>query len=216
MSKMTSGSQMKAYCAKLGLYLYLKKTMYSPHQAAFDEMQGGELNFQVGHEDNIISILDAIINFDVPNEEVHEDAVPTLVDGEVTLVVQEIDVKAALLELKKWCLAYANPVEVAPEPAITETLLLPAGNSRHTVTIEITTNPSKTISIPILHRYGNDLDNLTEWHECGTISNVRFKQDIYSAVITSSKHIVRELKLVSPEVVGMSIYVPIVIDGEVV
>lgn len=119
MGKMVSGSQMKSFCVKLGLYNWFKNQSSSgPHQAAFDEMQAGELNFIIDHPQNVIMLLDAIINFTDENE-TYFDNVPTFnADlGIVELVYTEVNVKTALGELKVACINHSNPEEDTPEPA---------------------------------------------------------------------------------------------------
>jgi hypothetical protein len=120
MGKMVSGSQMKSFCVTLGLYNWFKsQTGSGPHQAAFDEMQSGELNFIIDHPQNVIGLLDAIIN-GTPDNEVFWDNLPTY-NAELNileLVNTEINVKTALLDLKVACLNHSNPEEEPqPEPA---------------------------------------------------------------------------------------------------
>jgi hypothetical protein len=86
-----------------------------------------------------------------------------------------------------------------------EVIGLVQNNSQHLITVNITTQPRKPTSLKIQHRFGSSAADLTEWHDCGTIQNAFYTQRSYYTMIPASPSAYRELRLVSPLTLGVSI-----------
>jgi metal-sulfur cluster biosynthetic enzyme len=86
-----------------------------------------------------------------------------------------------------------------------EVILLAQNNAQHVVTVNITTQPRKATNLKIQHRFGSSVNDLTEWHDCGTVQNTFYTQRTYQTMIPASPTAYRELRLVSPLTLGVSI-----------
>jgi hypothetical protein len=86
-----------------------------------------------------------------------------------------------------------------------EVIGLVQNNSQHLITVNITTQPRKPTSLKIQHRFGSSAADVTEWHDCGTIQNAFYTQRSYYTMIPASPSAYRELRLVSPLTLGVSI-----------
>lgn len=94
-------------------------------------------------------------------------------------------------------------------PPTTEELSIDKSSQAKTLILAFTTSPSKAIKVQVMQRFGNDAENLTEWHEVSSFVNVRYAQGRedgkpYTCSVPECTAVVRELKLVSPEQIGMS------------
>jgi hypothetical protein len=76
---------------------------------------------------------------------------------------------------------------------------------QHKVTIRVSTKPRNPTNIFVEHRYGPDDADMTEWHRVGTITNVEYTQRTSEVSIPASPTAYRELRLVSPLTLGVSI-----------
>lgn len=86
-----------------------------------------------------------------------------------------------------------------------ETITLPANTGQHKVSLTITTAPRKVTKLTIQQRFGDTPDDLTEWHDVASVS-VLYKQSTYSSgMIPASNSLIRELRLISPLSLGVSI-----------
>lgn len=85
-----------------------------------------------------------------------------------------------------------------------EILALLTDNSQHVAELQITTSPSESINVIIEQRYGADLAGVTGWVKCGAFTGVKFPQRKYEATIPEAPAAYRELRCVSPVVIGMS------------
>lgn len=120
----------------------------------------------------------------------------TIADLELLTSLTNVDVKAEILNITK----------EAEAPTFTaEELNLPDSTSTQTLTLSITQSPVGTANVQIMQRYGSSKDDLTEWHAVNNFSNVKYKQDTFKAYIPETSHTVRELKVVSNQVIGMSV-----------
>ena len=86
-----------------------------------------------------------------------------------------------------------------------ETIELAQNNSQHVITVNVTTQPRKPTGLKIQQSFGADINNMTEWHDCGEVRNVYYTQRTYQTMIPASPAAYRELRLVSPLTLGVSI-----------
>ena len=86
-----------------------------------------------------------------------------------------------------------------------ETIELAQNNSQHVITVNVTTQPRKPTGLKIQQSFGADINNMTEWHDCGEVRNVYYTQRTYQTMIPASPTAYRELRLVSPLTLGVSI-----------
>lgn len=130
-------------------------------------------------------------------------AAQILVDAGVMTEAQKLELLSKALTVTK---PYENTTQEELDEAkdVGETLLLPANNAQHKPVINITTQPSKPITIAIEQRFGSSVDDLTDWHECGAFRGVFYPQQSYTAQVAASPASVRELRAVSKLTVGMS------------
>ena len=86
-----------------------------------------------------------------------------------------------------------------------ETIALTQKNSQHVITVNIDNQPLKPTGLKIQQRFGADDNDVTEWHDCGEVRNVYYTQRTYQTMIPASPTAYRELRLVSPLSLGVSI-----------
>jgi len=86
-----------------------------------------------------------------------------------------------------------------------ETIELAQNNLQHVITVNVTTQPRKPTGLKIQQSFGADINNMTEWHDCGEVRNVYYAQRTYQTMIPASPTAYRELRLVSPLTLGVSI-----------
>jgi hypothetical protein len=86
-----------------------------------------------------------------------------------------------------------------------ETIVLPQNNSQHVLIVATSVQPRKPTDLIVQHRFGADSLSLTEWHDCGTVRNVYYTQLTYKTMIPASPTAYRELRLVSPLSLGVSV-----------
>jgi hypothetical protein len=136
-------------------------------------------------------------------------------DKQQLLLTYLVYIRAVTPEFKNAIILYANPVTYPHATATQtdfdeandagETLGLNQNNSQHVITVSITTQPRKPTSLKIQHRFGSSAADVTEWHDCGTIQNAFYTQRSYQTMIPASPSVYRELRLVSPLTLGVSI-----------
>jgi hypothetical protein len=86
-----------------------------------------------------------------------------------------------------------------------EPINLKQSNSQHVITVSITKQPLKPTGLKIQQRFGADINDMTEWHDCGEVRNVYYTQRTYQTMVPASPTAYRELRLVSPLTLGVSI-----------
>lgn len=86
-----------------------------------------------------------------------------------------------------------------------EEFALPDSTEQKVYTLSFTTNPVGTAQVQIMQRYGQDVNDLTEWHPVANFHNVKYKQDTHKVQIGACNHAVRQLKVVSNQAIGMSV-----------
>jgi len=132
-----------------------------------------------------------------------------------SLIVGEPTIGARLAAIKPIVMARANvvskPYEFTTQQDFDEakdagkTITLPANTGQHKVSLTITTAPRKVTKLTIQQRFGDTPDDLTEWHDVASVS-VLYKQSTYSSgMIPASNSLIRELRLISPLSLGVSI-----------
>lgn len=197
-----SGSKVRSKCVTLGLYKFFAEGTTGALKAAYDEMQGGELNFSLIDSESIVPLFTAIINA-TPDDATHSDEIPVLESGTLVMRLDEINTKQALIALKEECIAACKEPDV---PTVeTEILNLSENNNRHMVTIGLTNKPENIAKVVIEQRFGNSVDDLTEWHEAASFVNVRYPQLTYSCTVPAAPAPVRELRIVTQEQLGLSV-----------
>jgi len=132
-----------------------------------------------------------------------------------SLITGEPTIGARLAAIKPIVMARANvvskPFEFTTQQDfdeakdVGETITLPANTGQHKVSLTITTAPRKVTKLTIQQRFGDTPDDLTEWHDVASVS-VLYKQSTYSSgMIPASNSLIRELRLISPLTLGVSI-----------
>jgi len=132
-----------------------------------------------------------------------------------SLIAGEPTIGARLASIKPIVMARANvvskPFEFTTQQDfdeakdVGETITLPANTGQHKVSLTITTAPRKVTKLTIQQRFGDTPDDLTEWHDVASVS-VLYKQSTYSSgMIPASNSLIRELRLISPLTLGVSI-----------
>ena len=101
--------------------------------------------------------------------------------------------------------ANATQAEFDEAKDVGETIGLNKINSQHVITVSIDTQPLKPTGLKIQQRFGADDNGMTEWHDCGEVRNVYYTQRTYQTMIPASPAAYRELRLVSPLTLGVSI-----------
>ena len=132
-------------------------------------------------------------------------AAQIMVDAAIMTVAQ----KNALLALaltSTYPHATATQEDFDEAKDVGETITLQANTGQHKVSnIAITTAPRKLTKLTIQHRFGSTAEDLTEWHDVASVS-VLYKQSTYSSgMIPASGSLIRELRLISPLTLGVSI-----------
>jgi hypothetical protein len=131
-------------------------------------------------------------------------AANTMVDAELMKEAQKASLLALALK-STYPHATATQADFDEANDAGETLGLNQNNSQHLITVNITTQPRKPTSLKIQHRFGSSAADVTEWHDCGTIQNAFYTQRSYYTMIPASPSAYRELRLVSPLTLGVSI-----------
>ena len=130
-----------------------------------------------------------------------------------SLIANEPTIGATLAAVKPVVMARANvvskPYEFTTQEEFDEAsdageiIALPANTGQHKVTLAITTQPSKLTKLTIQQRFGDTVEDLTEWHDVASVS-VLYKQSTYSSgIIPASGSLIRELRLISPLTLGV-------------
>ena len=86
-----------------------------------------------------------------------------------------------------------------------EEIALPDNKTRHILTLSISNTLSSITRVQVMQRFGSDMDNLTEWHECAAFVGVKYSQSAYQCSVTKAQGVIRELKVVTYENLGMSV-----------
>lgn len=88
---------------------------------------------------------------------------------------------------------------------VKEVYILPNSTEQKVYILTIAKDAPKKISIKIMQRFGDNVNDLTPWHEAVSFVNVLYKQKEYKAQIGSCTAAYRELKVVSEYALDMSI-----------
>jgi hypothetical protein len=131
-------------------------------------------------------------------------AAQTMVDATIMTEAQK-DTLLALALKSTYPYAEATQADFDEAKDAGEVIGLVQNNSQHLITVNITTQPRKPTSLKIQHRFGSSAADVTEWHDCGTIQNAFYTQRSYYTMIPASPSAYRELRLVSPLTLGVSI-----------
>jgi len=86
-----------------------------------------------------------------------------------------------------------------------EEVVLPSSTLEAVYTLSIGVSAPKKIAVKIMQRFGDTLDDMTEWHEVSSFKNVYYKQNKYKAQVGSCDCTYRELKVVSDYQLNMSV-----------
>ena len=86
-----------------------------------------------------------------------------------------------------------------------EEIALPDNKTRHILTLSISNTLSSITRVQVMQRFGSDMDSLTEWHECASFVGVKYSQSVYRCSVPESQGVVRQLKVVTYENLGMSV-----------
>jgi hypothetical protein len=86
-----------------------------------------------------------------------------------------------------------------------EEIALPENKNRHILTLSISNTLSSITRVQVMQRFGSDMDSLTEWHECASFVGVKYSQSVYRCSVPESQWVVRQLKVVTYENLGMSV-----------
>ena len=86
-----------------------------------------------------------------------------------------------------------------------EEIALPENKNRHILTLSISNTLSSITRVQVTQRFGSDMDSLTEWHECASFVGVKYSQSVYRCSVPESQGVVRQLKVVTYENLGMSV-----------
>jgi hypothetical protein len=91
-----------------------------------------------------------------------------------------------------------------------EVIALPSVLGQHSIRFNTTVQPRKEATLIIEHRFGTDATNLTGWHKLGSVINIYYPTALKGAPYESgqmpaTKAAYRELRLVSPLTLGVSI-----------
>jgi len=86
-----------------------------------------------------------------------------------------------------------------------EELALPENKNRHILTLSISNTLSHVTRVQVLQRFGPDMDNFTEWHESAAFVGVKYSQAVYRCSVPESQGVIRQLKVVTYENLGMSV-----------
>lgn len=204
--KLIHRDSMNSYLAQLSIYRafqILADTDGDPWQdAAAAFMDSQEFNFMTG-DGTTTGDLQIVMLDD-------------MIAGNVTVDVggNTVDVSAALAQLKPIVLARANLVTY-PFADVTlediayyreEVIELGKQLSESMFTLTIA-NDARTPQndVVIQQRYGNDENNLTPWRTLANFPTVEFALDTYQALIPPTPRTHREIRIVSPVTLGMSI-----------
>jgi hypothetical protein len=96
--------------------------------------------------------------------------------------------------------------DIIDDRDVGNTVYFAANSAQHQPVITIDKQPIKPVNIALEHRFGPDVDNLTQWHNCGTILNVFYTADTeqtYTATVPAVPATVREVRAKSPVSLGM-------------
>jgi hypothetical protein len=126
-----------------------------------------------------------------------------------------VSIGAVTQEFKESIILHANPV-IYPYAIATqedfdeahdagELITLNQNNTQHVINLTINKQPRKPTNLVIQHRFGLSVADLTEWHDCGTVQNTYYTQRSYQTMIPASPSVYREMRLVSPLTLGVSI-----------
>ena len=132
-------------------------------------------------------------------------AAQIMVDAAIMTVAQKDSLLALALK-STYPHATATQEDFDEAKDVGETITLQANTGQHKVSnITITTAPRKLTKLTIQHRFGDTAEDLTEWHDVASVS-VLYKQSTYSSgMIPASGSLIRELRLISPLSLGVSI-----------
>ena len=133
-------------------------------------------------------------------------AAQIMVDAAIMTAIQK-DALLALALKSTYPHATATQEDFDEAKDAGETITLQANTGQHKVSnIAIATAPRKLTKLTIQHRFGDTAEDLTEWHDVASVS-VLYKQSTYSSgMIPASGSLIRELRLISPLSLGVSIY----------
>jgi hypothetical protein len=143
-------------------------------------------------------------------------------DKHQLLLTYLVSINAVTQEFKDALIVYANPVtyphanatqedfDEAHDPG--EVIALPSVIGQHSIRINTTVQPRKATTLTVQHRFGTDADTLTDWHTVGSVLNVFYPTTLTGAPYSSGQipataAAYRELRLVSPLTLGVSLYV---------
>lgn len=112
------------------------------------------------------------------------------------------------------CINYANYVEQPHENltqaefdyAQPEIVALSQNNAKHYLNLNIANDALSPVTIEVQQRFGPDDSDLTEWHRVSQFSpQVKYKQMTYQGVVSPAPAAYRELRVVSPVTLGITV-----------
>lgn len=204
--KLLPPATMNSLLARYGLYSALESIRQTPGHVfqdavgAFLDPKNGEYNFmQTGATGPAqIALVDQILSASVI----------------VTLGQRTVDVSAQLALLKPELIEacnvvtqpYANATQAEFDYAQTEVLAVPQNNAKHLLTLSIANSAKSPVRVEIQQRFGPDANDLTEWHTVSHFApQVHYKQRHYEGIVPPAPAAYRELRIVSPVTLGLSI-----------
>ena len=158
----------------------------------------------------VARVFRKIINglLDNPNvgDDITQSALTALVATPNTICAYTQEMRNHLEELSK-TYPHINATQLDFDEAkdAGETIGLNQNNSQHVITVNTSTQPRKATGLKVQQRFGADVNSMTEWHDCGEVRNVYYTQRTYQTMIPASPTAYRELRLVSPLTLGVSI-----------
>lgn len=136
-----------------------------------------------------------------PDGKLNRDAADILQsNGCISAVGKATFFNAALVEEKPFENITLEDVEYHRQ----EVVDLTANNAFHHIDFNIANSARQDTRIVVEQRFGADNTDLTDWHPCGSVT-VRYRQQPYKIQVGASPAAYRELRLVSPVTLGVSV-----------
>jgi hypothetical protein len=149
-------------------------------------------------------------------------------DKQQLLLTYLVYIGAVTPEFKNAIILYANPVTYPHATATQEDfdeahdsgeiIVLPSVLGQHSIRVNTTVQPRVPTTLIIEHRFGTDATNLTGWHELGSVINIYYPTALKGAPYESgqmpaTKAAYREIRLVSPLTLGVTLYVASAVES---
>jgi hypothetical protein len=191
----------------------VNKNDFANHDATYDieKILDDTLTLNIPAElRKIVRVFRKIINglLDDPDvgDSITQAALTALVATPDSICAYTQSMRDHLEELSKtYPHANATQLDFDESKDAGETIAIVQNNDQHVITVSIATAPRKPASFNVQHRFGSSAADMTDWHDCGTVQNVEYTQRSYQTVVPASPAAYRELRLISPLSLGVSI-----------